>query len=44
VGTVVVVVSNAAWTCTATHYGTQSNGTAEGDGDAPQDCKAKSNP
>jgi hypothetical protein len=43
-GTVVVVVSNSAWTCTATYFGTQGNGTPEGDGDKPQDCKAKSNP
>src|SRR5579859_2836474 len=40
-GTVVVVVSNSAWTCTATYFGTQGNGTPVGDGDPPQPCQPK---
>jgi hypothetical protein len=44
-GTVVVVVSNSAWTCTATYFGTQGDqGNPVGDGDPPQPCKQKSNP
>jgi hypothetical protein len=39
-GTVTVVATNDAWSCTATYFGTQGNGVPAGDGD-PASCKRR---
>lgn len=43
-GTVVVNVTDAYWSCAATYYGTQGDGTPFGNGPAPQACQPKAKP